>query len=140
MEGLVETLTRGHVSEVKVVLTSVVALLAIYQVGLIAVAYEKVRLPFLNATTAATAHRAIGDTVVALTLFIAFLCVGYFGFEAEELDAHVPLALALLIALGLKVFVVRWAPRLHFLLPFLGLAVLILFLAVWLNAAAHYLM
>jgi hypothetical protein len=139
LEGLIENPTGGHVSEVKVVLTTVVALLGIYQVGLIAVAYEKVRLPFLTSAAAGAAHRAIGDAIVALTLFISFLCVGYFGLEAEELDAHVPLALGLLIALGLKVIVVRWARRAQFLLPSLGLAVLSLLVAIWLNAAAHYL-
>ena len=47
MEDFVEQSSRGNVEEVKVVLASVVAALAIYQVLLMAVGYGKLRLPFL---------------------------------------------------------------------------------------------
>ena len=47
MEDLVQTLTRGNATEVKVVLASVAAALAGYQLLLIAVTYGKLRLPFL---------------------------------------------------------------------------------------------
>ena len=49
MEDLVEDLTRGNVTEVKVVLASVVAALAVYQVVLMSVGYGKLRPPFLGA-------------------------------------------------------------------------------------------
>ncbi len=39
MEGAIETLTRGNVAEVKIVLASIVAALAVYQVTLMAVRY-----------------------------------------------------------------------------------------------------
>jgi hypothetical protein len=43
MEDLIETLTRGHPTEVKVVLASVALALAAYQLVLIAVRYGKLR-------------------------------------------------------------------------------------------------
>ena len=45
MEELIEDLTRGNVTEVKVVLASIVAALAVNQVLLMAVGYGKLRLP-----------------------------------------------------------------------------------------------
>lgn len=58
MEELVQDLTRGNVTEVKVVLASVVAALACYQLFLMAVGYGKVRLRFLDPGPAAFADRA----------------------------------------------------------------------------------
>ena len=139
MSALVEAMTRGHVSEVKIVLASVLALLAVYQAGLMAVGYGKLRLPFLAPLPAARAHRALGDTIVGVTAVVSFFCIAYFGFEAEESDVHVPVALALLGVLALKVAVVRWVPRLGFLLPVLGITVMLLFWATWLTVAAQYL-
>ena len=49
MEELVERLARGNVTEVKVLLTSVAAALAVYQLVLIAVGYGKLRPRFLGA-------------------------------------------------------------------------------------------
>ena len=48
LEDLFETITRGNVTEVKVVLASVVAALAIYQVLLMAVCYGRLRIGFLQ--------------------------------------------------------------------------------------------
>jgi hypothetical protein len=48
VEDLLETVTRGNVDEVKIVLASVVAALAVYQLVLVAVGYGKLRLPFLG--------------------------------------------------------------------------------------------
>lgn len=135
---MVEGLTLGHVSEVKVVLASALAAAAVYQAALMAVGYGVVKPPFLQAGAASGAHRALGDTIVVVTLAVAALCVGVFGWEAERSDAHVPLALALIGVLGFKVAVVRWIPRLGFLLPVLGVTVMGLFVATWLSAAAEH--
>lgn len=139
MRDVVETLTAGHVSEVKIVLATVLALLALYQATLMAVGYGKLRLPFLGAGAASRAHRALGDTIVGVTAAVSFFCIAYFGFEAEESDAHVPVALALIAVLAFKVAVVRWMARLGFLLPALGITVMLLFWATWLTVASQYL-
>jgi hypothetical protein len=81
VEGLIEDLTRGNVTEVKVVLASVVLALAGYQVLLAAVAYGWLRLPFLAAGSASWTHRASGDVILLLTIVIATVCIGYAGFE-----------------------------------------------------------
>ena len=47
MEDIIENLTGGHVTEVRIVLTSIVTALALYQVFLMAVGYGKLKLPFL---------------------------------------------------------------------------------------------
>ena len=138
MEDFLEALTRGNLSEVKIVLATVVALLAVYQVGLMAVGYGKVRLPFLQPLPASKAHRAIGDSTVAVTLVVAILCIGYFGFE-DDASAHILLACALLGMLGFKILVVRRLHSLGHLLPALGMSVLLLFWATWLSAAAEHL-
>jgi Family of unknown function (DUF6529) len=76
MEDVVEGLVRGNVSEVKAVLASVVSALAIYQVFLMAVGYGKLKLPFLGSRPASRTHRAVGDTVVVVTL-VVHSCVSH---------------------------------------------------------------
>ena len=77
---MVEGLAQGNVTEVKVVLASIVAALAVYQVVLMAVGYGKLRLPFLKPKAASFTHRATGDAIVLITLIVAFMCIAYFGF------------------------------------------------------------
>lgn len=82
MEDFVDGLARGNVAQVKTVLASIVLLLAAYQVTLMAVCYGKLRLTFLKPKAASFAHRAVGDTIVAITLLVA--CITYF--EGERRD------------------------------------------------------
>lgn len=138
MEEFVLSLTRGNASEVKIVLATLVALLAAYQVALMAIGYGKVRLPFLGPVPASKAHRAIGDSIVAVTVTVALMCVGYFGFE-DDSAVHILLACALLAVLGFKILVVRRLHSLGHLLPALGITVFLLFWATWLSAAAEHL-
>ena len=94
MEDAIESIARGNVAEVKIVLASVVAALALYQVTLMAVGYGKLRLSFLDPGPASTAHRAVGHTIAALAVIVATMCIAYFGFE--ENSAHIIVACALL--------------------------------------------
>ena len=71
MEDLIENLTRGNVTEVKVVLASVVLALAAYQLVLAAVSYGKVRPRFLESGPATWAHRVSGDTILVLAVLVA---------------------------------------------------------------------
>jgi hypothetical protein len=144
LEDFVEGLTRGNVTEVKVVLASIVALLAAYQVFLMAVTYGRMRLPFLGPGPAAFTHRASGDAIVAITLLIAFMCVSYFGFDDDSGDdlraaIHVVAGSSLLGVLALKIVVVRWWHRMGRYLPQLGVTVFTLFAITWLSSAADYL-
>ena len=138
MEELLLALTGGHVREVKVVLATVVALLAAYQVLLMAIGYGKLRLPFLEPVPASKAHRAIGDSIVAATIAVAVICIGYFGLE-DDAAVHMLLACALLGVLGFKILVVRRLHGLGHWLPALGITVFLLFWATWLSAAAEHL-
>jgi hypothetical protein len=149
MDDLIEQITGGHVTEVKTVLTSIVAALAFYQVLLMAVGYGKLRLPFLSAKAASFSHRSIGDTVAIITAVVAFMCLGYFGIEdgiehaAEgeqgRVALHVVFGFSLLGVLGLKIAVIRRWHGLGRFLPALGLSVLALFVLTWLSSAGHYL-
>lgn len=139
MEDFLLALARGNVSEMKIVLATVVASLAAYQVGLIAVGYGKVRLPFLKPLPASKAHRAIGDSIVAVTIVVAVTCIGYFGLE-DDAAVHILLAGALLAVLGFKILVVRRLHHLGHVLPALGITVFLLFWATWLSAAAEHLL
>jgi uncharacterized protein DUF6529 len=137
VEDLIEELTRGNVTEVKVVLASVVLALAVYQLVLASVAYGWLRLPFLEAGTASWTHRASGDAIVVLTILVATACIGYYGFE--EGGAHAVFGTILLGVLALKVLVVRVGGRLSRLLPLLGVSVLALFGLTWLTSAGDFL-
>ena len=145
MEDLVEDIARGNVTEVKVVLASIVLALAVYQVAMMAVGYGKVRLPFLGPRAASFAHRTVGDAVVVITLVVAFMCIAYFGFEdgddGDELRVliHVIAGSLLLLVLALKIVVVRWWHGVGRYLPVLGGTVFGLYVAVWLSSAADYL-
>ena len=109
MEDLIEELTRGNVTEVKVILASVVLALAVYQLLLAAVAYGWVRLPFLESHPASWAHRASGDAIVVLTVLVAVACVSYYGFEFEdEGGAHAIFGAILLGVIALKVIAVGY--------------------------------
>jgi hypothetical protein len=80
VEDLVGDIARGNVTEVKVVLASVVMALACYQLFLIAVGYGRVRPSFLAARPASLAHRAVGDALVVMVVVVALMCLSYFGF------------------------------------------------------------
>ena len=142
MEDLVDQLSGGHVTEVKIVLTSIVAALAIYQALLMAVGYGKVRLPFLNSRNASFAHRALGDTIVVIFLFVSWLCLEYFGIEDDgpgPVGLHMVSGFLLAVVLAFKIAVLKWWHGLSRFLPLLGISVLTLFLITWMTTAGVYL-
>ena len=150
MEELVDSLTRGNVSQVKTVLASVVAVLSAYQVFLMTVGYGKVNLPFLKSKAASFAHRAAGDMILVITLLVAFMCLVYFevgdGIEyardGEQTRAmiHVVAGSLLVVTIVLKVIVVRWWHRMGRYLPILGVTVFALFMVTWFTSSGNYLM
>ena len=137
MEDLVESLTRGNVTEVKVLLASVVVALAGYQLFLIAVGYGKLRLPFLAWRPASSAHRAVGDAILVLIVATAIMCISYYGFEEQTL--HIVAAIALLAVLALKVTIIRRWHSMSRLLPGLGLSVFVLLVVTWASSAGSFL-
>jgi hypothetical protein len=146
VEDLVEALTNNHITEVKIVLTSITAALAIYQVLLMAVGYGKIRVSFLSARAASTSHRSIGDTIVPITIFIGLACLSYFGIEDHAREGqesnvtwHVVSSFALAAVIALKIVVVRWWHSMGRYLPLLGISVLVLFLITWITTAGAYL-
>ncbi|HEX5955540.1 MAG TPA: DUF6529 family protein [Solirubrobacterales bacterium] len=139
MEDLIDSLTRGNPTEVKVVLASVVTALAVYQLVLIAVGYGKLRPPFLGARPASLAHRASGDAIVAITVVVAVMCLSYYGFEEGEKALHMVAGTALLVALALKVAVVRRLHGLSRYLPVIGITVFALLVLTWVSSAGQFL-
>lgn len=137
MEDLVETITRGNATEVKVVLTTVIAALAIYQAFLIATGYQKVRLPFLAPGPATWTHRAVGHTLVVIAVIVAVFCLGAYGFD--EGGVHAVAGLAVFAILALKIGVVRRWRGLDPWLPALGISVLVLFGLIWATSAGEFL-
>ena len=138
MEDLVESLTRGNPTEVKVVLASVALSLAAYQLVLIAVGYGKLRLSFLAARPASASHRASGDAIVVILVVVAAMCVSVFGFEDDAL-LHVVAGSALLAVLAVKIAVLRWWHAAGRLLPLLGISVFLLLALTWLSSAGSFL-
>ena len=149
MEDVIYDVTGGHITEVKIVLTSVVTALAFYQVFLMAVGYGKLRLPFLTGRAASFTHRATGDMIVTVTLFVGIMCLGYFGIEdgleharpgqTDVVSLHVVFSFLLVGALTVKIIVLRWWHRMGRYLPLLGLSVFALFVLTWLTSAGVYL-
>src|SRR2546423_14600880 len=92
VRNLFENLTNGHVTAVKVVLASIAAALACYQVFLITVGYGKLRLGFLHRGPASGAHRALGDPPVVVLDVVVGVCHSFFGLPPAETpragDAH----------------------------------------------------
>jgi Family of unknown function (DUF6529) len=138
VEGLVESLTRGNPTEVKVVLASVATALAVYQLVLIGVAYAKLRPRFLGAGPAARTHRASGDAIVVLLVVVAVMCLGYFGIE-DDGALHAATGAALLAVLAVKIAVIRWWHSAGRLLPLLGALVFSLLALTWVSSAGSFL-
>lgn len=137
VEGLIDDLTRGNVTEVKVVLASVVAALAVYQLVLAAVSYGKVRPRLLESGPATWAHRALGDTVLVLAVLVAVACVSYYGWE--EGGAHAVFGCLVLGALAAKMLAVRVGGSSSPLLPWIGIALFGLLMATWWTSAGDFL-
>jgi Family of unknown function (DUF6529) len=138
MEDLFDRLMRGNVTEVKVVLASVAAALAVYQLALIAVGYGKVRPPWLSGRAASFAHRASGDAIVVLVAVVALACISYFGFDDDE-TLHIAAGTALLAVLALKIAVIRRWHALGRFLPVLGISAFVLLAVTWLTSAGPFL-
>ena len=137
MEDLVETVTRGNVTEVKVLLASVILALAVYQLVLIAVAYRKVRPRFLSGRAAALTHRASGDAIVVLLGVVAIMCLSI-GFE-DDATVHAVASAILTVVLGLKILVIRRWHGLGRFLPPLGVTVFLLLAVAWITSAGDFL-
>jgi hypothetical protein len=138
MGDLVETLTRGNIAEVKVLLASVALALAVYQLVVIAVGYGELRLAFLAPPPAFAAHRAVGDTIALLLLCTGVMCVSVYGFEDDE-AVHAFAGSALLAVLAIKVSVVRRGFGLGRFLPLLGMSVFGLLCVTWATSAGAFL-
>ena len=108
-----------------------------YQVVLIAVGYGKLRVPFLRPRAASFTHRSVGDAIVAITFFVAFLCLAYFGIDGDDLGGalHIVAGSLLLAVLILKIVVVRRWDRMGRYLPLIGTGVFVLFCITWLTSA-----
>jgi hypothetical protein len=137
VEQLIEDLTRGNVTEVKVVLATAILSLAFYQVLLAAVAYDWLKLPFLSSHSASWTHRASGDAILILTVVVAVMCISFYGFE--EGGTHAIGACVLLGLLATKVLAVRLGGRLGRFLPIIGVSVLLAFAITWLTSAGDFL-
>jgi hypothetical protein len=149
MEDLVDTITRSNVPQVKTVLTTVITVLAVYQVVMMAVGWGKLKLPFLKPRAASFAHRSVGDVIVPILLLVAWMCYAYYGFgdgpdhayDEEETRAtiHAWAGAALLVVIGLKIVVIRWWKGLNRFLPHFGITVFALLVVTWVTSAGDYL-
>jgi len=137
VEHLIEDLTRGNVTEVKVVLATVVLALAGYQLLFAATAYGRIRLPFLHPAVASWVHRASGDAIVVLIVVVATMCIAFYGFE--EGGAHTVAGLAVLGLVAAKVLAVRIGGRLGRWLPLLGISLALALTIAWLTSAGDFL-
>ena len=138
MEDLVESITRGNVAEVKVLLASVALALGVYQLFLIAVGYGRLRLAFLAARPASRTHRAVGDTILVVLIVVGVMCAAVYGFDDDGI-AHGIAGVVLFAVLGAKVAVVRFGLGLGRFLPVFGIAVFLLLGTTWALSAGDFL-
>ena len=138
MERLIDEVTNGNVTEVKVVLASVVLALAAYQLLLASVAYGKLRTRLLESGIAAWTHRASGDVALVLAVLVAVACISVYGFD-EEGGAHTVFGIAVLAVLAGKVLAVRVGGTLSRLLPYLGVSLFAALGGAWLTSAGDFL-
>jgi hypothetical protein len=148
VDDWVDELTRGNVSQVKTALATIVVVLALYQVFLMAVGYGKLNLPFLKGKAASMTHRAVGDSILLITVLVALMCIGYFEVEdgieharneeTTRATIHVFAGFTLIGVLALKVIVIRWWHSMGRFLPHLGITVFALFLITWITSAGNY--
>jgi hypothetical protein len=139
VEQFVEDLTNGNVTEVKVLLATIIAALAVYQLVLAATGYGRIRLPFLANPAALRAHRAIGDTILVLAFITAGMCLSVYGFE-DDGGAHAVAGAVVLGVLVVKTCIVRSdSLKIGRLLPPLGIAVFVLFMITWATSAGDFL-
>jgi uncharacterized protein DUF6529 len=139
MEQLIDDLTFGNIYEVKTVLASVAAALAVYQLLLIAVGYGKLRPRFLTSPAASFTHRASGDVIVVLVVVVALACVAHFGVSDDHGGLHRITGALLIAVFAFKIAVIRWWHGLGRLLPLLGTCVFVLLALTWLTSAGHFL-
>ncbi len=135
MEDVVETLTRGNVAEVKVLLASIAMTLAGYQLVMAAVGYGRLRVGSLRSGVAFQAHRAVGDAIALVMLIVGLLCLSVYGFDDEAGAVHPIAGGALLAVLALKIAVVRRDFGLGRFLPVLGVSVFLLLAVTWTTSA-----
>jgi uncharacterized membrane protein len=146
VSGLFSQLSGGQVTTVKVVLTSVLVVLAVYQLCLAAVFYRKVKIPILAGRVAAMTHRSSGDAICIVVVLIGLMCVsGYEIGDALEhrgarVAAHVAVSTLLVLVLAGKVMVVRFGgKRASRMLPYLGSSVLLLLVGSWATSSLFFL-
>jgi hypothetical protein len=130
----IERLAQGNVGGVKTVLASVALALAVYQLVLIGVSYGKLRVPFLGARPASSAHRASGDAIATLLVLVGATCVAVYGFD-DDMTVHAIAGAALLGVLAAKVAVVRRGLGLGHRLPVFGVTVFVLLCVTWATSA-----
>ena len=149
MDDWVDQLSRGNVAQVKTVLATIVMALAVYQLGLMAVGYGKLRLPFLKPRAASYSHRAVGDALVAIAILVAFMCWSYFEIgdgiehaadgETGRATVHVIAGIATIAVIVLKIVVVRWWRAADRFLPAIGITLFTLLAITWVTSAGDYL-
>jgi hypothetical protein len=124
VEGLIEDLTRGNVAEVKAVLATVLVVGAGYQVGMATVMYGKLNPRGLGARVAGRAHRAFGDSLLVVLAAVSVMCLGVHGLEGfgegGSEAVHSAAGLAVLVAIMVKVGILRGPGRGSGALPWLG--------------------
>ena len=134
LADIVDSVTRGNATEVKVVLASVALGLALYQLAMAAIGYGRLRTRLVESAPAFGAHRAVGDTVALVLLCVGIMCVSVYGFE-DDYAAHAIAGSGLLLVLAVKISVVRRDFGLGRYLPVLGIAVFLLIAVTWATSA-----
>jgi plastocyanin len=126
-----------NVLDFKIVLATVVFVLAIGQVLSASIFYGWLKVPVPSAEAAAFFHRWSGRILIPCAVLVTIYCVKDIGPQSSptRVAIHTLLGSAVFVVLAAKLIILRAIPRLGFLVPPLGLTVAALFIGLWLTSA-----
>lgn len=125
------------VLDFKVMLATVVLLLAATQVVTAALMYGLLRPRGLSGDGAAFVHRWSGRALLIAAALVTTYCVKDIGPQSSptRVAVHTALGSTVFLVVALKLVLLRAVPRLGVLVPLLGIAAALMFVGLWATSA-----
>jgi hypothetical protein len=138
--GFLNRVTGNHLLAWKVVVASIVFLLAGAQVMLASRLWAVTTFPPVSASSAARLHRVIGRVTLTLAVLVAFSClVGPAGpLSPTRVALHSIFGTLLFVLLALKFAALKLFRAGERFVPFLGVSLFLTFAALWATSVADY--
>jgi hypothetical protein len=138
--GFLNDITGNELLLWKVIATTIVFLLAGFQVMLAARFWQVSPFPNISGGTAARMHRVIGRIALLLAVIVAISCVaGPAGpTSPTRVLLHSIFGIAVFVVLVAKFLILKVLKKGDKALPFVGSALFLVFAAIWATSVADY--